>query len=371
MGIRVVPYTAEYTPAVHDFNQRLKLNSELHDFTLTEQPQQYRSVPGPPRTEPFIAVDDQGSVRGGYLIQWYPYVINGEHREMGHYRAPISEGVFDRRYLSVGGVMLKHAQQGGTLLFAVGMGGVDQPLPRMLRAMGWQLAVVPFWFRVVRANRFFRNIGPLRRTPARRLLLDTAAFTGIGSLGIHAAQRLRTRFRSGGYAATTVPEFGEWADEIWRKALPTFTLSENRTADVMNVSYPRADKNYRRVKVEFGGEPVGWVVLTVARLKARSYFGDMKTGAILDGIAAPGHTAGVVAAGLSECRRAGADLVVSNQCHSDWTDALRANGFWTGPSNYLLGTSRAVNDLLGGLNGEVLRRVHFNRGDGDGRINLR
>jgi hypothetical protein len=290
---------------------------------------------------------------------------------MGHYRAPISEGVFDRRYLSVGGVMLKHAQQAGTLLFAVGMGGLDQPLPRMLRAMGWQLAAVPFWFRVVRANRFFRNIGPLRKTAARRFLLDAAALTGIGSIGVHAAQRLRTRFRTREYAASTVSQFGPWADDIWRKALPTFALSANRMADVLNVSYPRADTSYRRVKVEFRGEPVGWVVLTVARLKARSYFGDMKTGAIVDGIAAPGHASGVVAAGLSECRRAGADLVISNQCHRDWIDALRANGFWTGPSNYLLGTSRAVNDLLGGLAGEVLQRVHFNRGDGDGRINLR
>jgi hypothetical protein len=370
MAIRIIPYTAEHIPAVNEFNRRLRQNSQLHDFALTEDPESYRFTAAPPRTEPFIAADEDGCVRGGYLIQWYPYVIKGEYRQMGHYRAPISEGVFDRRYTSVGAIMVKHAQQGGRLLFAVGMGGLDRPLPRMLRAMGWQLAAVPFWFRVIHAGRFLRNIGPLRQTRARRLLLDAAAFSGAGSLGIHTAQFFRTRFRDGQYVSKTVSEFGSWADEIWQQVLPGLALSAVRTADVLNVRYPREDSTFQRLRIDFRGQPAGWLVLTVSRLKNRAYFGDMKTGTIVDGVALPGHIDRVIAAGLSACRDAGADLVFSNQSHRDWADALRSNGFWQGPSNYLFGTSRGVNDVLGPLNDTVLPRIHFNRGDGDGRVNL-
>jgi hypothetical protein len=48
---------------------------------------------------------------------------------------------------------------------------------------------------------------------------------------------------------------------------------------------------------------------------------------------------------------------------------LKAAGFWKGPSNYLLALSKGLGKLLEPLD-EAIPRIHFNRGDGDGRVNL-
>ncbi len=55
--------------------------------------------------------------------------------------------------------------------------------------------------------------------------------------------------------------------------------------------------------------------------------------------------------------------------HRDWTSALKSAGFWKGPSNYLLALSKELRQLLEPFE-EALPRIHFNRGDGDGRVNL-
>jgi hypothetical protein len=59
------------------------------------------------------------------------------------------------------------------------------------------------------------------------------------------------------------------------------------------------------------------------------------------------------------------DLIISNQSHTAWTEALRANGFLQGPSNYLLGASKPLSALA-----DPLSECHINRGDGDGPVNL-
>jgi hypothetical protein len=59
------------------------------------------------------------------------------------------------------------------------------------------------------------------------------------------------------------------------------------------------------------------------------------------------------------------DLLVSNQTHPVWIESLRRQGFFRGPSNFILALSPAF---------EACRpagsSAHFNRADGDGPINL-
>jgi len=63
----------------------------------------------------------------------------------------------------------------------------------------------------------------------------------------------------------------------------------------------------------------------------------------------------------------GVDLIVSNQLHPAWSQALLRSGFRTGPSNYLLALSPALARAATGAGHD---RSHFNRGDGDGPIHL-
>jgi hypothetical protein len=67
------------------------------------------------------------------------------------------------------------------------------------------------------------------------------------------------------------------------------------------------------------------------------------------------------------CRRleaAGCDLLVSNQSHPAWISALRRQGFFRGPSNFVLALSPPL------AAARAAGCLHFNRADGDGPINL-
>jgi hypothetical protein len=91
--------------------------------------------------------------------------------------------------------------------------------------------------------------------------------------------------------------------------------------------------------------------------------------ALVDGVGPAAAIPSLIHCAVEAARDHNADMVISNQMHRDWTSALKAAGFWQGPSNYLLALSKPLRKLLEPLD-EAIPRIHFNRGDGDGRVNL-
>jgi len=371
MGLRVVLFEAAHEPAVRAFNSRLRAAGALL-FPLPETapaPNPNTSAPGI-EFRHFVVVDDAGEVRGGYFIRTQPFWIRGQVHAVAHYNAPLSEGIVDKRYAVVGAVMLAHALTEQPLLFAMGMGSMDRPLPRMLRAMGWPILETPFYFLVLNGTRFLRNIGPLRSRAERRIAADVLAFSGIGGLAIRGVQATRTRSRfDRRFQRRPIQEFSQWADRIWLDSVERYSLSAVRTADYLRFIYPGMGSPYYGVQLTEGDVPVGWVQMLDCQLRDRSYFGEMRVAALVDGVGPPAAIPSLVHSAVVAARERHADIVVSNQMHRDWTSALKAAGFWQGPSNYLLALSKELRKLLEPLD-EAIPRIHFNRGDGDGRVNL-
>jgi hypothetical protein len=371
MSLRVVLFKASHEPAVRAFNARMRAAGALL-FPLPET----APAPNPNTPTPgiefrhFVVVDDAGEIRGGYFIRSQPFYIRGEVHSVGHYQAPLSEGIVDKRYAAVGGAMLAHALEQQPFLFAMGMGGVDRPLPRMLRALGWAILETPFYFLVLNGKRFLCNIGPLRRTPERRMVADILAFSGLGGLALKAIQGARTRSRSDGrYRRQPIQEFSAWADRIWAETASQYSLSAVRSADYLRFIYPRTETVYYGVQLTEADRPAGWVQMLDCHLRDRSYFGGMRVAALVDGLGPPAAVPSLVYSGVAAAGERNADVVICNQMHHDWTSALQAAGFWRGPSNYLLALSKGLRKLVDPLE-EALPRIHFNRGDGDGRVNL-
>jgi hypothetical protein len=371
MGLRVEYYQASHQPAVRAFNARMQAADALL-FALPETapaPNPNTSVPGI-EFRHFVVVDDAGDVRGGYFIRTQPFYIRGQVHGVGHYQAPLSEGIVDQRFAAVGAAMLAHALAEQPLLFAMGMGGMDRPLPRMLRAMGWPILETPFYFLVLNGKRFLRNIGPLRGRMERRMAADVLAFSGLGGLALKGIQRARRRSRfDGRYGQHSIQEFSNWADQIWQASAERYALSAVRSADYLRFIYPRIDSHYYGVRLTAGDTPQGWVQMLDCEPLDRSYFGQMRVAALVDGVGAPAAIPSLVHSGVAAAKERHADIVISNQMHRDWASALRAAGFWQGPSNYLLALSKGLRKLLEPLE-EATPRIHFNRGDGDGRVNL-
>jgi hypothetical protein len=297
-------------------------------------------------------------VRGGYILRPQTFSFRGEMRRVAHLRLPLSEGAVNRSYARVGPLLVRSALQAEPVLYALGMGGFHRPLPRMLQAMGWSVTAVPFYFRVVHPARFLRGIRAVRQTRWRAALMDLAAWTGAGWLAIRGFEWRTTK--SAAAQVKEIDEFGFWADEVWKACQPAYAMAAMRDARTLGELYAT---RFLRIQVNSSG----WAVLLDTPMQDDPYFGDLRVGTIVDCLANPEGPgpAAVIHAARRRLEERGVDLIVSNQSHAAWGRALRAAGFFEGPSNFLFAASKELAAL-----GVPAAEMHINRSDGDGPVHL-
>jgi hypothetical protein len=369
MGVRIEPYTPAWVAAVRRFNARLSERAAVPGFLLDETPSTGPSG-GAVAKDRYLAVDDD-KVHGGFMLQRQPFWIGGAVRRVANYQAPISEALVDRRYAYLGMLMLKAALRDDPLMFCLGMGGLDRPLPRLLAAMGWTLTTVPFLFRVRRPHRVLRRLPALRADRRRRLVADVLARTGLASLGL-GVWRLRARLRAARgprLRADRVRAWASWADEIWDASRPAYAMAAVRDVAGLTALYPPDDARNVCLRMVDGDRAVGWAVLYETRMRRHPYFGDLRVGTVLDCGARPGYADAVAWTAARRLEEQGVDLVITNQAHTAWIAAFRRAGFLPGPSNYVLALSRPLADAVH-AEPDGAHRIHATRGDADGRIHL-
>jgi hypothetical protein len=365
--LRVQPYAPGWDAAVAAFNRRLAAGRSEARLTV------HGEASGGERS--LFLVTEGEEVRGGFILNWQRFAVGGREERVAHLKWPVSEGLVDRRYARVGALLLRSALREAPLLYCLGMGGRDRPLPRMLQAMRWPLWDVPFLFRVVRARRLLRQLALLRQPPWRRRLARLAAWLPLldaGAAAVHLGQRLRQGSRAAGrdlrLVALRTPFDGR-IDRLWGELRQHHRIAAVRDAAALNGRYPAADPRHLRFLCHRDGALVGWLVLRCSALRAHPQFGDLRVGTLVDGCCRPDDTMALAALAARELRRRGAELLVSNQTHEAWVAGLLASGWISGPSNFLL----AVSPRLAGLVGAAERLpdgLHVNRGDGDGPVHL-
>jgi hypothetical protein len=354
MPIEIRPFSPEWLAALREFNGRL----EAIGMQLPEDPEG-EMLPG---SRMYLAIEGR-DVRGGYILRPQTFSFSGELRRVAHLRLPLSEGAVNRSYARVGPLLIRSAEKTEPVLYALGMGGLDRPLPRMLQAMSWSVTSVPFYFRVVHAARFLRAIRAIRKTRLRAFLMDVAAWTGAGWMLIRNRQRRRAEAAPAGIHSEETEDFGPWADEIWATAQPEYSMAAVRDAVALQQLYPARVQRLLRLRVN----SCGWALLLDTPMHGDQYFGDLRVGTIVDCMGSLDTDAPerVIHAARRYLEKRGVDLIVTNQSHEAWRDALRAAGFLQGPSNFLFAASKALAAL-----GVPAEEMHINRGDGDGPVHL-
>jgi hypothetical protein len=350
VSIRVAPFIEDWVDAVRAFNQRIAASHQ----ELPESPCDAALMPG---SEVFLATEGS-AVRGGYILRRQRFFVAGKEIPAAHYRLPLSEGVVDRQYATLGLRLVRDALAREPRLYALGMSSWSRPLPQMLRRLGWRMCEVPFHFKVLHASRFLRNIRVMRTSPLRRLALDAAALTGAGWLGMKVI----------GHGARVAPQkqknvrtFAPWADPLWESSCNSYGLVAERNAATLDALYPASDDRFLRVCTA-----AGWTVMLDTQMRDHLQFGEMRVGSIIDCFASPADAPAVTRAAAAALEQRGVDLIISNQLHHAWSEALLQAGFRKGPSNFLLALSPALAQCVPGPD----TGIHFNRGDGDGPIHL-
>jgi hypothetical protein len=366
MAIVVQPYRPEHESAVREFNQRLQATGDPNlVFYKTSAPQWLPPLGDHPLYNEYFVAVDAGIVRGAYALKHEQVFVPGKGAiAVACYHHSLSEGVVNRSYPAVGGLLTRDALLRQSLLYTLGMGGYDSPIAKMLKALGWNLALLPFFFKIVHPSRFLKEMQALRTSPLRRILMDVGAATGLGWLALRAAQYAKQWPRSAGNInVDRVSEFSDWADPLWLRAREQYRLAAVRDSATLRRLYPETDQHFTRLRIRRNEIDIGWAV--VGERRKDSKYGSMTVGSIVDCWASPEDAIAVIQAATRELEAQNVDLIVSNQSHTAWGQALERCGFFTGPSNFIFAASKKYAEILHPF-AENRGKFHITRADGDG-----
>jgi hypothetical protein len=367
--VEIVPYSAAHRGAVDRLNASLSEAGSEWQFAPRERP------PSPQELavweESFVAVAD-GDVCGGYILKHQQFFLGSGPIEVGSLQLPVSLGEVDSEFAHVSVALLFDAIRRSPHLYSLGLGSEDSKFARLLTAARWQHVTVPFYFSVKSPNRFARNI----RLPAGKAMqgvLRVLGYAGLAGAAFRARRALGgSRKRIDRPSSTEWherQEFEQFADDLFATKLGAYDLVADRSSRALRRLYPPDEPRYLRLTVERDGRAVGWALVLDTRMTDDKYFGGMRVGSIADCFAAPDDAEAVISAADTFLSDRGVDLVVSNQLHPRWGEALTAMGYESGPSNFFFYFSEDLAEKLDALD-DWEQNTHLNRGDGEGPAHL-
>lgn len=376
MSIQIVPYGAVHVAAVAAFNRRMAEGGSPWTFYADPQPDWIAPHPGQPVWREYhLAIDDDGEVRGAFALKPQTWLVRGQAHTVTDWQGPFSEGSVNAKFNTLGLRMIRDMLKKHPLLYSWGHGGNEQPMVLMLIKMGWVMHHTPFCLLVLNPARFLRLNALLRSSPMRRIALDLAAYSGVGFVMLkllHMALRWRY-WRPGQRStavATEVATFGPWADALWQRCKGRYQAIAVRDAASMNALVPAAGwPPGIRLKVDRGGQTIGWAVVMDTQMRGDARFGTLRVGSVVDCLADPDDTGEVVAVATRFLTRRGVDIVISNQAHPAWADGFAQNGFAVLPNKRMFAPSPALRALLEPFE-ETVRGLHLTNMDGHGPMAL-
>jgi hypothetical protein len=365
--LQIVSYSPAHHEAVERLNARLAEAGSEWSFPARERPAGASELPA--WDESFVAVDD-GEAYGGYILKHRRFFLEGDPVDLGALQMPLSLGQVDSAYGHVSVALLIDAVRRSPYLYSLGLGSEETQYARLLTAAGWQHITVPFFFDVKSANRFAREI----RLPAGKAKLQRAlrvlgrarlARTALDLRRLVVARSRRRRTFAESVTSQELADFDRSADDVFSAGVGAYALVADRGQQALRRIFPTTETGFIRLAIRRGEEVVGWAVVLDAQMRDNKYFGNMRVGSIADCFAAPRDAESVVAAADAYLTRRGVDIVVSNQLHPVWCDALKAAGYEQGPSNFFFYFSQELADRLAAIS-RWQDSIHVNRGDGEG-----
>lgn len=368
--MEIVPYSPAHHQAVDRLNARLAEAGSEWQFPPRERPPSAEELGV--WEESFVAVAE-GEVCGGYILKHQQFFVEGSPVDVGSLQLPVSLGEVDSEFAHVSVALLFDAIRRSPYLYSLGLGSEETKFARLLVAARWRHVTVPFYFSVKSGNRFARNIRlPANRAVAQRALrvlgharLAGPVFRARQALG--SFQQQSTRAASSTWRESS--DFNDFADDLFAANMKAYSFVADRHTRVLRRLYPADEDRYLRLVVERDDRAIGWALVLDTQMTEDKYFGEMRVGSIADSFAAPDDAYAVVSAADEFLARRGVDIVVSNQLHPHWCDALKTAGYESGPSNFFFYFSEDLDQRLAALP-DWERNIHLNRGDGEGPAHL-
>lgn len=369
MAIKVVPYTEDKTPAVAAFNRRMADgNTGWGWYGQAEDTWLPRREGLSIWREHHLAIDEEDEVRGAYALKPQDWIIRGESVRVADWQGPITEALLSRQHAALGLRLIRDMLRKSPLLYSWGHGGNEAAMLQLLVSLKWLIYDTPFCLKVRRPFRFLRLNTYLRHSARNRFALDALAFSGLGWLGfklLHGWLGIRGK-RPSEVTTEVVPEFGDWADDLWMRGKDAYQAVGARDANTLNALVPAQGWPHGiRLRVRRGGQDVGWAVVLDNQLENDARFGNLHVGCVADCFALPEDAPDIVAAATNYLAERGVDVICSNQSHPAWVEGFRATGHLILENRRTFAASPALQEAMAPFD-ETKQGLHLTNMDGHG-----
>lgn len=364
--VEIVLYSRAHRQAVDGLNARLAEGGSEWRFPPRERPPSAEDLPV--WKESYVAVGD-GEVCGGYILIHRQFFLDGRPLDVVCLQLPVSLGEVDSAFAHVSVALLLDAIRRCPHLYSLGLGAEDAQFARLLAAARWRHVTVPFYFSVKSGNRFARNIHLPAGKAVEQAALRVLGHSRLAGVALRIRRTLRSAQGSRARAAAERwrqrADFDDFADDVFAANVMSYGLVADRRMSAVRQLYPPQDGRYLRLTVEENDRVIGWALVLDTKMTRNRHFGDMRVGSIVDCFSAPADAHAVISVADAFLTQRGVDIVVSNQLHPQWCQALEAAGYEAGPSNFLFYYSEELAERLDSSE-KWTERIHINRGDGEG-----
>ncbi len=368
MILRIKKYEQLHIPLVKEFNSRLKSQNLSDKFPEFNIPKWLPKENDTELFQEYYLAFLNDAVRGGYILKYQKFLINQKILSIADYQLPLSEGIIDTKYSFIGINLTLDALKRSPMLYAMGMGGYSEKLPRLLKMMKWKLFKIPFHFIIFNPHNFLLNITFLRRNKFFKTCLNILAFSKLGGLIIRLIFYFRKQNKK--FPGLEIHKF-EWFDDkfdnLWQKVKNKYKFIAVRDSRNLNILYK--DNKFKKFTVNEDKKIIGWFIVLNTKMKNHKQFGSMRVGSIIDSFSSPENAIKIISYASEYLKKCDVDIVISNHSHISWNKAFKEIGYLQGPSNYLFAASQELCKQIEPFK-ENSNQFFFMRGDGDGPINL-
>src|SRR3989442_15237719 len=254
---RIELFGPQHVAAVRAFNQRLGAGGISWRFPERCVPDWLPNVDGARVYQEFFLLLEGEDVRGAYALKHQEVSLCGEIQRVGSFYLPLSEGVINPAYGLVASRRLQDAMRRVPLLYSAGMGGRGTQVARLVRAMGWPMQVVPFYFKVRHGSRFLREVRYLRRGRGGGAPPGLAAASGLGAPAPPGAGLALPRWRGGpAVHVDAVDEGGDWLDALWRGWAARYSFAAVRDGGTLDQVYSAFERDSRLLRISRRGNAI-------------------------------------------------------------------------------------------------------------------
>ena len=359
-----VKYEEALKPLIKDFNKRLYdggARESNHVFPLGSEELDFSGSENLVYQEIFLAIE-AGFVRGAIIIKHQNYLINGVVRDFVDFQHPLTEAVINKKYSRLSVVLLNKFSN-YDYIHGLGMGGVDQALPQMLKMLKYSVIAVPFFFCPIDFGKLARIVFKKKKIKENALLRCGSILMSQVSYGLSFLRHRFLKKRLRGFELKAIDEFSDEESDLWEQVKGDYSLIALKTKEELNAVYSNKKFNFKKYRVYQNKKYLAWFSVLITKFEDDKYFLNSRVCALVDIVGERGNLDRVLDMVKLLSFDNQCDLIIHNNTNAVFNNALKRNQFLEGPSNQAFAIKTNTEEV-------DLDRSWITRIDGDGPINL-